>query len=153
MGRSLSIPEWHRMASEGAAPPVRIQLDGGSMYPLVRRNRDYVTVVQLQAEPAAGDLVLFADGNPERYIVHRIWEVKDEKVLTWGDNCAAPDGWLPRDAILGKIILVERGKRKIHPDPDKGLRWAKFWRKVRPVYLVYVRIRRGIGRRIKKLKA
>ena len=152
MGRSLSIPEWHRMAEEGTAPPVRIQLNGGSMFPLVRRNRDYVTVVQLQKEPVAGDLVLFTDGIPDHYIVHRIREVKDGAVLTWGDNCAAPDGWIPLDSVWGKISLIECRKHKIFPDPKKGLRWAEFWHRVRPLYLFYIRIRQAIARRIKKPK-
>ena len=152
MERSLSIPEWHRMAMEGAAPPVRIQLDGDSMYPLVRRNRDYVTVVPLQERLIAGDLVLFFDGNSERYIVHRVWEVKDGAVLTWGDSCAMPDGLISLDAVWGKIALVERGKHKFFPDPNKGLRWAKFWHRIRPIYMFYLRIRLAIGRRIKKLQ-
>lgn len=145
MERSLSIPEWHRMAVEGTAPPVRIQLDGDSMYPLIRRNCDYVTVARLEEQPVAGDLVLFVDGNTKRYVVHRIHEVKDETVLTWGDNCVAPDGWIPLDSVWGKISFIERGKHKIFPDPNKGLRWAKTWRRIRPLYSLYLRIRQAIG--------
>ena len=140
------------MAVNGEAPPVRIMLNGGSMHPLIRWNRDYVTVVPLQNEPVAGDIVLFSDGIPERYVVHRVWKVKDGKVLTWGDNCTAPDGWIPLEAVWGKIGLIERGKRTIHPEPKKGLRWVRCWRVVRPGYRFYQRIRQGIARRIKKRK-
>ena len=61
MNRSLSIPEWHRMAMEGAAPPVRILLNGGSMFPLIRWNRDYVTIAPLKEPPVIGDIVLIAE--------------------------------------------------------------------------------------------
>jgi len=153
MNKTLSITEWHRLAMEGVAPPVRIQLNGDSMYPLIRRNLDHVTVVQLQEQPVVGDLILFVDENSGRYIVHRVWDVKAGSVLTWGDNCLEPDGWYQMHSVWGKIALIERGERKIHLNPEKGIRWAKFWHRIRPGYVIYVRIKDGINRRIKKLKA
>ena len=57
--KSISIPEWHRLAEKGMALPVRIQLNGGSMSPLIRMNCDYVTVGPLNETPATGDIVLF----------------------------------------------------------------------------------------------
>ena len=140
------------MAMNGEAPPVRIILDGGSMRPLIRRGRDYVTVVPLRDEPVAGDIVLFSDESQERYVVHRVWKVKSGKILTWGDNCATPDGWIQLESIWGKIEQIERGKRTIHPEPKKGLRWAKFWHKVRPWYMFYQRIKQGVAHRIKNGK-
>lgn len=150
MDRSISIPEWHQMAMKGKAPPVRILLNGGSMNPLIRMNRDYVTIVPVQEEPVAGDIVLFSDRSQERYVVHRIWETGNGRVLTWGDSCEEPDGWFPLEAVWGKIVLIERGKRTIHPDPQKGLKWAKTWRRIMPVYKFCRRIKQGIARRIKK---
>ena len=152
MKRTLSISEWHYLALEGTAPPVRIQLNGDSMYPLIRRNWDYVTVVQLQEKPAVGDLVLFTTGSPGRYIVHRVWDVRDGSVLIWGDNCLEPDGWFPVESIWGKIVLIERGRRKIYPNPKKGFRWASFWHRIRPGYVVCYKIKDGISCRKKKSK-
>ena len=114
MNKSISIPEWHRLSKEGTAPPVRIQLNGGSMYPLVRMNRDYVTIAPIRETPAAGDIVLFMNGNTGRYVVHRLRKTEDGKVLIRGDNCPAPDGWFQTEEILGKVVLIERGKRIIH---------------------------------------
>ena len=152
MNMSLSVPEWHRMAMEGNAPPVRIQLNGGSMFPLVRMNRDYVTIVQPDRELVPGDIVLFSEMDMERYIVHRVWKIQDGQVLTWGDNCLQPDGWLSKEAIWGQVVLIERGKRRIRPNPEKGLRWAKIWHHGTKVYRFYQRYRDGIVRRVKKLK-
>ena len=121
MHRSLSIPEWHRLAQEGNALPVRIQLNGYSMHPLIRRCRDYVTVMPMDSEPQTGDIVLFCEPGTERYVMHRVWERKDGSILTWGDNCLCPDGWMPADAVWGKTVLIERGKRHIQPDPRKGM--------------------------------
>ena len=152
MNKSISILEWHRLSKKETAPPVRIRLNGGSMYPLVRMNLDYVTIAPIRETPAAGDIILFMNGNTGRYVVHRLWKVEDDKVLIWGDNCPAPDGWFQMDAVLGKVVLIERGKRVIHPDPKKGLRWAKIWHKARPGYYFAWKIKKAITRRIKKLK-
>ena len=141
------------MAEEGAAPPVRIQLNGVSMFPLVRWKRDYVTIVQLSAIPEIGDIVLYFDrlNGAERYVVHRVWKVQDGKILTWGDNCAAPDGWCAAEDIVGKIVLIERGNRKIIPDPRKGIRWAKFWHQAGKPYRVLERYKEALGRIVRKL--
>ncbi len=108
MIKTISIPEWHQLAEKGNAPPVRIQLNGSSMAPLIRINHDFVTVVPLEEMPVAGDIVLFYEPCTDRYIVHRVWDVQKERILTWGDNCSKPDGWLPREVVWGKIIRIER---------------------------------------------
>ncbi len=141
------------MAMSGKAPPVRIQLNGYSMNPFIRGYRDYVTVVQPEGDFAAGDIVLVAEPGTGRYVMHRVWEVKGDRILTWGDNCSGPDGWIPKDAVWGKTILIERGKKEIHPDPKKGIRWAKFWHQAGKVYRLVKRYKNGVVRRIKKLKA
>lgn len=153
MKKSLSIAEWHEMSLSGKAPPVRIQLNGYSMNPLIRGYRDYVTVVQPEEDFVAGDIVLVAEPGTGRYVMHRVWEVKGDRILTWGDNCSGPDGWIPKDAVWGKTILIERGKKEIHPDPKKGIRWAKFWHQAGKVYRLAKRYKNGVVRRIKKLKA
>ena len=152
MNRSYSIPEWHQLALEGLAPPVRLQLNGTSMFPLIRLKRDFVTVVQTEGIPVRGDIVLFSDPEKARFVVHRVWKVKDGKVLTWGDNCPNPDSWLPIESVWGKIVLIERGRRKIKPDPQKGIRWAVFWHQVRKGYCLSQKCRNDILRSVKKLK-
>ena len=153
MNKSLSIPEWHQMALDGTAPPVRILLNGGSMNPLIRWNKDYVTIVPPDRELVPGDIVLFVEPGTGRYIVHRVWNLENGKVLTWGDSCERPDGWLPTEAIWGRVVLIERGKRKIETNPQRGLRWAKFWHKAGKVYRLIKRYWNAVVRRIKKLFA
>lgn len=151
MKKTISIPEWHQMAKNDKAPPVRIQLNGNSMYPLVRMNRDYVTISPLEKTPAVGDIVLFNNSCIDKYVVHRVWEIKDSMIQTWGDNCPVPDAWLPLDNVLGKITLIERGNRTIQPDPQKGLCLAKFWHRAGKIYRVGKRYIQAIKRRIKKI--
>ena len=148
MKQQLSIPDWHEMAKNGICVPVRILIHGGSMFPLIRMDRDYVTIVPVTGNLTAGDIVLFADTGEERYVLHRVWKMQKGMVLTWGDNCRAADGWLPVDAIWGKATLIERGRKKIHPDPAKGLRLARIWHFAGRGYRFSKRILSGIRRRL-----
>ena len=150
MKKTLSVTEWHQMALDGTAPPMRIQLNGGSMAPLIRMNRDYVTIIPLEGNLEVGDIILFSDLENERYVVHRVWEIRDDIVLTWGDNCVGPDRRMHIDAVWGKAVLIERGRRKIHPDPKKGIRWARFWHHAGKGYRLLMRYEQGIARRIRK---
>ena len=152
MKQQLSIPEWHAMAQAGTILPMRILIHGGSMYPLIRMDRDYVTIMPLQGEIKPGDIVLFSNPAAERYILHRALKIENDRILTRGDNCPESDGWLPLDMIWGKAELVERGRRAIHPDPVKGLRLARVWWKLGPGYRFGKRIYYGVKRRLDRLR-
>lgn len=147
---TLSIPQWHAMALEGTKAPMRIPIHGVSMFPLIRMDRDFVTIMPLEERPRIGDIVLFADPKQERYVLHRVWQAEESRVLTWGDNCDHPDGWMSWDAIWGKAVLVERGKKIIQPDPKKGLIQARIWhklgRKYRWCYPRAARVKRWLKR-------
>ena len=147
---SVSIPEWHKLALEDKAPPVRILIHGGSMFPLIRMDRDYVTIEPMKGMPETGDIVLFPDESTnDRYVLHRVWRTEEDKVLTWGDSCPAPDPWMPAEAIWGRAVLIERGNRQIRPDPVRGLRHARAWHIVRGPCQFCRRIAGGIRRRIR----
>ena len=143
---------WHQMAMEGTAPPVRIVLMGNSMYPLVRYNKDYVTIAPWEGELTIGDIVLFIDQKRNLNVVHRVWDIRDHMVLTWGDNCAHADGWIPSELIWGKVILIERGKRNIVPNPKRGIHWAKFWHVAGKVFRWCLDIKRSVVKCIQKRK-
>ena len=148
MNRTLSIPEWHRLAQEGTKLPVRIPLMGWSMFPLIRYNKDIVTIVPLDAQPQIGDIVLFIQPK-DKYIMHRVWETSEKSVLTWGDNCPHPDGWISTEDIWGKAVLIERGKREIKPNPKKGKKWAGFWHWAGKYFQISYKCYSVIKRRIK----
>ena len=151
MNNTLSVSEWHQLAAKGSSIPVRIQLGGYSMNPLIRGFRDYVTILPLEEIPEIGDIVLFCEPGTERYVMHRVWSLKDNMVLTWGDNCCKPDTWMPVEHIWGKAVLIEHGKHTVHPDPEKGIRWACFWHRVGKIYRFLRQIRNIIRRRIRRI--
>ncbi len=149
--KPITIPEWHAWAKQGASVPMRIPINGVSMYPVIRRNRDMVTIVPLDHEPVPGEIVMFAQPQLNRYVLHRVWQVREGRVQTWGDNCDKPDGWMPREMIWGQAIRIERGKRDIKPDPARGMRWAKVWHPVGKAVRKGRSMAAGVYRRVKRL--
>ncbi len=147
MNQNLSLPEWHRLAQEGVCLPMRIQVRGVSMFPLLRSRRDWVTILPIRETPKRGDIILFADPHTDgHYLLHRAWLVETEDVIAWGDNCPRPDGPVPFSHIWGKAVLVERGKRRIEPDPARGLRLAAVWHIVGKGWRFLGRCRHRMGR-------
>lgn len=120
--RTLSVEEWYELSQTGTNIPVRIPVNGVSMQPLIRRNRDHVTIVPLHEIPQRGDIVLFVRRAEYPYVLHRVWEVRGNALLTWGDNCAHPDGWLPISNVWGIAKQLERGGRVIDLRTEKNRR-------------------------------
>ncbi len=121
------------------------------MFPLIRSRSDHVTVCPLTGCPEIGDIVLFADPERGRYVLHRVWQIEGEQILTWGDNCPASDGWMPLNRLWGKTVLIERGHRRIRPERKAGLRLARAWHRVGWVWRLAGRCRRAAARMIGRL--
>ena len=149
--RVITIPEWHEMALEDKAPPMRIPIHGNSMFPLIRMDQDYVTIQPLKEMPETGDIVLYDDPQRSCYVLHRVWMIQDENILTWGDNSYNTDGWRSLEDIWGKAVLIERGRIKIKPNPKRGLIWAKIWHSTAKSYRRCRGLAAGVYHRVKRL--
>lgn len=137
--RSVSISQWCEWARSGTAPAVTIRLDGDSMRPLVRRNRDAVTIQPLTRPLRRGDVVLFRS-HAGQHIVHRVWKLRGEAVQTVGDNCWNPDPWISAEQVLGLVVSVRRDERVRRLDTRLS-RWAgRVWMACRPMR----NLRRGV---------
>lgn len=144
--RQISVEAWHTLAGEGSTIPIRIGLDGDSMRPLIRRQRDKVTIVPLTRPPRPGDIVLFAD-SAGRYVVHRIWKTTDTYVVTLGDHCTKPDEPLRYDQIWGLITDVKRGHRTIPLDTPMARAYGKLWMALLPMRKRYYKMKNMRRRR------
>lgn len=130
--RSVSIQQWAEWARTGATPTVTIRLDGDSMRPLIRRNRDAVTIQPLTMQLKRGDIVLFRN-HAGQYVVHRVWKLRGSQVRTLGDYCWNPDPWLDVEQVLGRVVTVKRDARvwKLNTRLSRGL--GRAWMALRPV--------------------
>ena len=148
---ALSVVEWRKLTQEGLSIPVRIQLNGYSMQPLVRRLRDHVTIIPLKRPLKRGDVVLFAD-DLGRYVVHRVWKLDETCVTTLGDHCYQPDPPLEYSRVWGLVTKLERGSRVISLDCSGARAWGRFWMSLLPLRRMYDRCRSFAKQIYRKLK-
>lgn len=128
--RVLSVETWRAFALSGVHVPVRLTVTGNSMRPLIRPNRDVVTMLPPSRPPRPGDIVLFpSPGNGGGYVLHRVVKARGELVKTMGDNCNRPDGWMRAGEICGIAVSIRRGERTVNPAtlPMRGLGLLWIW--------------------------
>ena len=132
----ISIEEWCGLAEEGAAPPVEITLAGTSMQPLIRKDKDLITIEPVLSPEAGpltvGDIVLFRkmDGT---FVVHRVYRIEGDRVTTLGDNCEKPDVPVNRAEILGKVVRIRRGNRQLDTDSASMKRYGRICMNLLPI--------------------
>ena len=132
--RALSVKQWRALALSGQAVPVRIRVNGSSMHPLIRGWRDYVTIVPIDRPPRAGDIVLFPGKRlGVDYVLHRVWKVEGQYMLTLGDGCLHPDAWMDIHDAWGRVMRIERGRLVIDPDRPLWRATALLWMSLYPI--------------------
>ncbi len=129
---SISIRDWAALAQSEGAANVCIQLHGNSMRPLVRKERDDVTIAPLTRELKRGDVVLF-QARDGRYTVHRVIHLLSGHILTQGDNCRRPDSPTPLEDVFGLVVQVKRGKLHFSIDNSFFRLCGLFWIWILPV--------------------
>jgi len=152
---SLSVQEWAQMAQDSLESdnivPILFRVNGNSMYPFIRANMDDILLVPVkQNELKIGDIVLFPrkykGGN---YCLHRLYKIDGDMVQTFGDGNPGPDRPFPKKNIIGKAILIKRGKLTIDCEDPKWIRrfnsWNSLWR-IRGLMLFPFRIVRKLKR-------
>ena len=150
--RTITLEEWAEYAQKGVDIPITVPLHGSSMEPMIRYMKDPVTIIPLKREPLVGDIVMFrrADGA---YVAHRVYRVTPDRIITWGDNCAAPDAPLRRENVLGLLTAMERGGKRYNLDTDRQRQYGKRWmEKGRGPWMMYRRVRGKVGRTIRGIR-
>lgn len=142
--RRISVETWHDLALVGGKIPVKITLAGDSMRPLIRRDKDKVTILPLSRPVKKGDIVLFAYPNG-RYVVHRVWKCSEDRVITLGDHCTKPDAPLETQSIWGIVTKVERADRLLPVDTPLARGVGRVWMALLPLRKGYYKIRNRSG--------
>jgi len=94
--------------------PFRFRAMGGSMYPIIE-NGDVLTVAPLGRRVLSpGDVVEFLQPGHGGLRVHRVVGRRNGACLIQGDGLTEPDGWIPRENILGRVTAITRCGRPIH---------------------------------------
>lgn len=98
---------------------------GVSMLPLLRQGRDlFVVEKRGPGRLKAGDVVLYRR-PPDKYVLHRIVEVREKDYVILGDNCVNREYGITDDDILGIMTgFVRDGKQ--HTVTERGYRLYRF---------------------------
>ena len=102
----------HAVLSKGV--PFRFMARGWSMSPFIR-NGDVITIASIiNRNPGLGEVVAFIGPDTGKLVVHRIVAKHDGKVLLVGDSVPDyPDGFLPIEDLLGRVIRIKRNQKRI----------------------------------------
>ena len=116
---------------------------GVSMEPMLRQNRDLVTI-RVPASPLKKyDVACYRRGTD--HVLHRVVGVTEEGYLIRGDNTYRLER-VPFDAVVGVLTDFQRkGRDHRVTEPLYGL-YARLWNAVYPLRALYVRARRAAAR-------
>ncbi len=90
---------------------------GTSMMPLLKQSRDLFTVKRKgRRRCKAGDVVLYRR-PPNKYVLHRIVEVRPDSYVILGDNCVSKEYGITDEDILGVMTgYVRKGRQHTTKD-------------------------------------
>ena len=121
---------------------------GTSMEPMLRQNRDLITVEVPSARLARFDVALYKRGDSN--VLHRVIRVKDGYYLIRGDNTFSLEE-VPFERVFGVLTAFVR-KGKHHSVTEKGYRaYVRFWNTIYPLRKLWYWMRRGLIMLAKKL--
>lgn len=107
---------------------------GTSMLPLLRQGKDLFTVEKRTPGTRCrrGDVVLYRR-PPDKYVLHRIIEVRPDGYVILGDNCVAKEFGIRDEDILGIMTGYVRDGRN-HSVSEPGYRaYSAVWMATAPV--------------------
>jgi len=87
---------------------------GNSMIPTLKTGDVLKVVTYNKRKICAGDVIAFRSPRKGRFTVHRVVSVDQRGVRTKGDSDLKRDDWvLHPDEVIGRVVSVWRGKKKI----------------------------------------
>ncbi|MBR4287736.1 MAG: hypothetical protein IKT55_08545 [Clostridia bacterium] len=127
----IFCPAIQEMLSEGM--DVEFTITGNSMWPLLKHERDTITLTLCNGENVKkGDIILF-EALPSKYLLHRATGVSKSSFESTGDRNTFRDGTFPKACIIGKAVKITRkGKSRKTKSPLIRL-YSFFWMNTYPL--------------------
>lgn len=121
---------------------------GVSMKPMLRQNRDLVTVRVASSRLKRFDVALYRRGDD--HVLHRVIKVRDGHYLIRGDNTFKLEN-VPDGAVIGVLTgFVRKGKE--HSVTERGYRaYVRIWNGIYPLRSLFARLRCLASRAARKL--
>ncbi len=106
---------------------------GRSMLPFIGDNRDQIILEKKDfTHLKRGDIILFKL-KCGKYILHRIYEVKDRSYHTIGDGNLHFDGWIESNQVIGVVSKIIRKGKEIDCNSTKWKVIFAIWMKLLPI--------------------
>lgn len=100
---------------------------GISMMPLLRQGKDMFTVRKKGVERCRkGDVVLYRR-PPDKYVLHRIVEVRPDDYVILGDNCVVKEYGIRDEDIIGVLTGYVRDGREHSVDEPAYRAYSNVW--------------------------
>lgn len=148
----IPVDEWYSLSLDDTAVKVKTRIMGHSMQPLIRRNKDFVTIQPMTRKVLKGDIVLFRNVDG-RYIIHRVRKIYDDGIQTMGDNRLSPDAKIAEKDILGYVSCIHRGNRSVFVDTPAWRLLGRFWLGILPLRkllkFIFKPVKRVLGRLVR----
>jgi signal peptidase I len=101
---------------------VRLRVQGTSMTPAIRPG-DTISIQRTHPrEIETGEIIFFSrDGRMYAHrVIRRVHADGEIKFITQGDRMQHPDPAVSAAEILGRVVMIERGQRRIAPPSHIG---------------------------------
>lgn len=111
------------------------KIRGVSMEPMLRQNRDLVTIRVPASRLKKYDVALYKRGDS--YVLHRVIGVADDHYLICGDNTYVLEH-VPDSAVIGVLTAFKRKGRE-HSVTEPGYQlYARLWHTIHPLRVLLV---------------
>lgn len=124
---------------------VKLRAKGNSMRPFIHGNED-ILILAPTVTLHKGDVVLARIGG-ERYVVHRIVGLKDDKVTLMGDGNLFKTENCYKSDIYGTVECVIREGKEHNVESLNAICRAKAWRYILSMRLLKSKITKRIKRK------
>ena len=111
---------------------VSMIISGSSMAPFLIHARDHICLKSPSGELRKGEMVFYQRSNGE-YVMHRIYNVKNEEYYLIGDAQTVIEGPIQREQIFAIIIKVKRKGKWIVPEDFQWKFFAHIWPNIIPL--------------------
>ena len=105
-----------------AGADAELTLVGWSMAPALRDGDRLQVASLVGTAPVPGEIVVAKRG--ERLVTHRLVSLAGGQAVTRGDGCTVDDPALDASLLLGRVVEVRRGRRRLAP-PSRGRSWRQ----------------------------
>ena len=123
---------------------------GVSMEPMLHQMRDIVSIRRKGEQRCSQyDVVLYKRG--ERYILHRIIEVRPHDYVILGDNCFTKEYGITDTDILGVLDSFVRKGRTYSVDDRRYQKYVRMLIRFQPIRIALGRMRFRVRRALKKV--